>query len=100
MYPDDHSDPDTVVVRQYGILPEFSYTTSSSKTVVPEVEGDKVEGFVFWGDDLTDTYSKGLSHSFSSAGEHTVTVEVMSKKRVPFKPENGLRLNLKGLRNQ
>ena len=100
VYPDDHSDPDTVVVRQYGILPEFSYTTSSSKTVVPEVEGDKVEGFVFWGDDLTDTYSKGLSHSFSSAGEHTVTVEVMSKKRVPFKPENGLRLNLKGLRNQ
>ena len=100
VYPDDHSDPDTVVVRQYGILPEFSYTTSSSKTVVPEVEGDKVEGFVFWGDDLTDTYSKGLSHSFSSAGEHTVTVEVMSKKRVPFKPENGLKLNLRGLRNQ
>ena len=100
VYPDDHSDPDTVVVRQYGILPEFSYTTSSSKTVIPEVEGDKVEGFVFWGDDLTDSYSKGLSHSFSSAGEHTVTVEVMSKKRVPFKPENGLKLNLRGLRNQ
>ena len=101
VYPDEVSDPDTVVVRQWGVLPEFSYTVSSAKTVLPDIEPEDAVGFVSWGDGEMTRYVKGLSHSFVTAGEHTVTVEVDKKKKVPFTSlENGMKLNLKNLRNQ
>ena len=101
VYPDEVSDPDTVVVRQWGVLPEFSYTVSSAKTVLPDIEPEDAVGFVSWGDGEMTRYVKGLSHSFVTAGEHTVTVEVDKKKKVPFTSlENGMKLNLKNLRDQ
>ena len=93
--------PDTLTVRQYERLPAFSYTTEMRTVMVPNVEGEDQTGFVFWGDDSNELYQPGISHTYSSSGEHTVSIEVRSKKRISFGGLNsGMSINLRELRNQ
>ena len=101
VYFNDYDVPDTVLVRQYGKLPSFSFTTSSRKVQLPVIEGDNQFGFVFWGDGANVPFLADIFHEYLSSGMHTVTVEVRSKKRVSFTGlEDGMTINLRELRNQ
>lgn len=101
VYFNDFPVPDTLTVRQYERLPAFSYTTEMRTVMVPNVEGEDQTGFVFWGDDSNELYQPGISHTYSSSGEHTVSIEVRSKKRISFGGLNsGMSINFRELRNQ
>lgn len=95
-----YSEPDTVLVHQFEHLPTFSFTSTSRTVCVPDVEGENLQGFVYWGDELVEPYVPGLTHRYASSGIHTVTVEIRCSKRVSFIGlENGMTINVKELRN-
>ena len=99
VYLKGYSIPDTVRIHQFEQFPVFIFTTASRKTRVPAVEGDGLLGFVFWGDGSQDLFDIGLSHSYKMSEVHKVTIEINSKKLVPFNfLENGMEINLKDLR--
>ena len=99
VYFKDYPIPETVMVHQYEQLPSFSYTVSSPDITIPTVKGDNCWGFVFWGDDTREMYEAGLTHHYQTPGIHTVNVEINGYTAVPITGlENGMTINLKGLR--
>lgn len=99
VYYEDFAEPDTVWIRQYGRLPAFSFTTTAARVRVPEVEEEGQIGFVFWGDDMQESWQSALTHTYKSSGAHTVTVEILNKKQVPITGvEDGMTINLRELR--
>ena len=95
----DFAEPDTVWIRQYRQLPSFSFTSSAQRVSVPQLEEDGQVGFVFWGDGSQETWRPGLEHNYKSSGMHTITIEILNKKKVPVTGiENGMTINLKELR--
>ncbi len=99
VYDKDYACPDTVRILQYEKLPSFSFTTTADNVTLPEIEGDDQAGFVFWGDGEQELLSPGISHTYTSSGPHVVSVEILSKKRVPFNHlENGMTINIRDLR--
>ena len=99
VYYKDFEEPDSIAVHQYEWLPAFSFTTSAASVAVPDVEGDKIVGFVFWGDGGQDVYEEGLKHDYAEAGPHSVLVEIRGQKKIPFKRlEDGMTISFKELR--
>ena len=99
VYLKDFSEPDTVRLRQFECFPAFSYSTMAKGTVLPKVEGKKLQGFVTWGDGIGEFYSSDLRHTYQEAGPHTVVVELRTNpKKVPItRPENGMKIDFKEL---
>ena len=100
VYLNGFSDPDTVRIRQYQLFPSFSYSTKAVETTPPDVEGDDLRGFVFWGDGTDEYYSPGLTHKYKESGLHTVLVELRDPRKVTLSGlENGMKVNFKEMGN-
>ncbi|MBR2428744.1 MAG: BACON domain-containing protein [Alistipes sp.] len=68
----------TVTVEQAGCPELFNLIIRHSTNSLdsPEWVGEKVEGYVDWGDGCEDTYSEGVSHDYTSEGKYSATFEM------------------------
>lgn len=61
-----------------------------SKFTAPEITGNGLKAAIDWGDEHYETYTKGVSHNYSSAREYTVTVEVEGQATFLFPDIKGV----------
>jgi len=95
----DLAEPDTLIVKQYPRMPFMSYTTTEKTVNVPTMDGDKAIAFVSWGDGYNDIWQTGLTHSYETAGTHTIGVEFAGVKRVHiYNPADGMTINMREVR--
>ena len=52
---------------------QVSYTTS--QITVPLLVGSTLAGKINWGDGVEETYKAGLTHDYSTAGNHTMVIK-------------------------
>ena len=97
VYFQDYSEPDTVKVIQMEKYPMVTFTTWRESLAAPTLFGQNTQGFISWGDGITEQYLIGATHNYLESGEHTVSIEANNLKGIHLPAEHQMRVDFKEL---
>lgn len=76
-----NKDDDSMSLNNYGLL-----RLSSTSTIVsaPQITGTDITGVVYWGDNSQDEYKYPLTHTYTTTGDHNITIETWGGAKLIF----------------
>lgn len=70
---------------------ELVITHELNHFVIPQLEGTITNARIMWGDNQEETYQKNANHTYSSVGEHHVTVQSQGADGVSLNSIKGIK---------
>lgn len=89
-------DPEVISLDEAGTaLPEESYgriqvTHSAETFTVTQIAGTDAYGTIYWGDQSSDSYKAGISHTYGSAARYVTSIDLWNATSVTFGSLDGV----------